>query len=248
MLYALVAPTCRFHPLQISHTCRFYLLADFTNLQISPTSDFTYLQISSTCTCLVLWLWWLALSVFAVTSFWPTVFFHPLYRDRRNQLSPTMLYALVAPTCRFYLLVHFTHLQISPACRFHPLADFTHLQISPNGRFHLLADSIYLHLSCGVTLMIIVVCVTSFWTTVFLHLLCHTNQFSPIMFCALVSPTCRFHLVQDFTHLQISPTSSFNLFVDFTHFRFHPFHFQDLPYCKLMGCEVQGIRATRGAW
>jgi len=38
------------------------------------------------------------------------------------------------------------------------------------------------------------------------HLLCHKNQFLPTMLCALVSPTCTFNLLVDFTHLQISPT------------------------------------------
>jgi len=219
MLYALVAPTCRFHPLQISHTCRFYLLADFTNLQISPTSDFTYLQISSTCTCLVLWLWWLALSVFAVTSFWPTVFFHPLYRDRRNQLSPTMLYALVAPTCRFYLLVHFTHLQISPACRFHPLADFTHF------RFHLFADFIYLHLSCVMTLMISLVCVRchGILTHCFLSPTVPWPQKSIVTHDALRSGCAHLQIspTSDFTHLQILPACRFHQLADFTNIRFH---------------------------
>jgi len=84
---------------------------------------------SPTCNCLVLWL---ALSVFACTSIWPTVCFHPLCH--RNQFSTTMLCALVSPTCRCHLLVDFTHLQISPTA----LVDFTYLQISGFTHFRLL--------------------------------------------------------------------------------------------------------------
>jgi len=125
-----VSPACRFHP-----------LTDFTHLQISPTCRFHLLAL-------------LALSVFTVTSFCPTFFFHPLYRDCRNQLSPTMLYALVSPTSRFHLLADFTHLQISPT------SDFTYVQISST-------------CTCLVLwlwwILLIVLAVTSFCPTVFFH-------------------------------------------------------------------------------
>jgi len=52
---------------------------------------------------------------------------HPLCQ--RSQFSPTILCALVSPTCRFHLLVDFPRLQISPICRFHLLADFIYVLV-----------------------------------------------------------------------------------------------------------------------
>jgi len=127
-----------------------------------------------------------------------------------------MLCALVSPTDRFHLFVYFTHLQISPACRFHPLADFTPF------RFHLLVDLMYRHLPCVMSLMISVVCIRCnvILTHCFLSPVTAEKKISPTMLCALVSPTCRFHLLVYFTHLQISPACRFHPFADFTHFFF----------------------------
>jgi len=137
---------CRFYQLffPVSPFCRFHLLLDFVFNQyffpFHPLADFTYLLISpawisSICTRLVLWL---ALSVFAYMSFSPTDSFHPLCH--RNQFSPTMLRGLVSTTCRFHLVVDFTHLQISSTCNclvsWWALSVFAYTSLSPTHSFH----------------------------------------------------------------------------------------------------------------
>ena len=117
-------------------------------------------------------------------------------------------FALFSPTCRFHLLVDFTHLQMSCTCRFHLLADFIYLPISSvctwwagvHPCFYyfirnslvvlmepLFAEMLWLALS--------VFACTSFRPTVSLHSLSHRNQNSPTIPCALW-----------FHPLQISPT------------------------------------------
>jgi len=49
------------------------------------------------------------------------------------------------------------------------------------------------------------------------YLLCHSNELSPTILCALVKTTGRFHQLVDFAYLQISSTCRFHVFVDFTY-------------------------------
>jgi len=195
--FQLLCHTNRFSPTimcaLVSLTCRFHLLVDFTHWQIS-----------SICTCLVLSL---ALSLFAVTSFWLTLSFYLLYH--RNQFSCMMLCALVSPTWRFHLRVDFTYsVRLSSTSRFHPLASFTYLQISPTCRLHLLLDFTYLHLTCDMTVMISAVCVRC--QVILTHwFLSPAVPQKPIF--------TRDALRSGFTHLQISPTCRFDPLADFTY-------------------------------
>jgi len=164
---------CHFYPLpfSVSAACRFHLFVDFT-----------YLQVLSTCTCLALWL---ALSVFAYTSFSPTVSFQPLCH--RNQFSPTMLVALVSHTCRFHLLVDFTYLQTSSTCTC--LVDWCCFYYFLRNSLVVLLEPLFARV---IRLALSMFAYKSFWPTVFFHPLRHRNQFSPTIFCALVSPTSDF--------------------------------------------------------
>ena len=92
----------------------------------------------------------------------------------------------ISPTSFFRFSV-FTDL----LCLFHLVADFNYSQIESTCT----CLALWLALSVFVYM--------SFSLTVSFRLLCHTNQFSPTMLCALVSATCISHLV-DFTYLQIS--------------------------------------------
>jgi len=124
---------CRLHPLpfSVSSIWRLHLLVIFlfTHLffPFHQLVHFTYLQIASTCTCFVLWL---ALSVIAYTTR-PFLYTNVAQGkgSRRQKSIFTMLCALVSPTCRFKLLVDFTHLQISLTCRFHLISDFIYLHL-----------------------------------------------------------------------------------------------------------------------
>jgi len=167
-----VLPTSffRFAHLQISPTCRFRVHPLI--FSVSPLRRFDLLvdfTYLQISSNCTCLVLWLELSVFAYKSFSPTDSFHPLCQ--RNQFLRTIC-ALVSPTqtCRFDLLVDFTYWQISYTC------------------------------TCLVLwLALCVFASTAFSPTDAFHPLCHRYYFSSTILCALVSHTCRFHLLVDFT-------------------------------------------------
>jgi len=153
---------------------------------------------------------------FTLSFFTLTDSFHPLCH--RDQSSPTILCALVSHSCRFHLLVDFTHLQISPTCRFHLFADFMYFHISSTCAwwagvyprfYYFIRNSLVVVLleplfARVFKLALSVFAYTSFWPTVSSYPLCHRNLFSRKIPCAL-----RFHPLQIAPTLLLAGPSSF---------------------------------------
>jgi len=136
------------------------------------------------------------------TFLWDTEM-RDVYRQKKVKTSTTNFHPPVF-TLHFDRYVFRTNTYSSSPVWLHP-PIFTHA-FSPSNFTHLFSTTFFHPLFFTL----------SFFTlTDSFHALFHRNQFSPTILWALVSPTFRFHLLVDFTHLHISSSDRFHILLYF---------------------------------